>query len=140
MKKLLTILMTICLMASVLSISAFAAEEEVIKVQYGSEAKGFSVFEDGWNFAMEQANDGKEVYVTLLKDWTATDGQFTDDFRNGAGFDYDTIYFADDVKVTLDLGGHTIDRGLTTTEQNGEVIFINDDANVTIKNGTIKGG
>ena len=144
MKKILAILMTICLMVGVLSvasITALAAEStSVMKVQYGSETKEFGVFDDGWNFAMEEANDGKEVYVTLLKDWTADDGQFTDDWINGAGFDYDAIYFADDVNITLDLGGHTIDRDLTLSEQNGEVMFINDDANVTIKNGTIKGG
>lgn len=141
MKKFLTILMTVCLMVGTFCITAFAAEStSVIKVQYDSETKTFDSFEDGWNFAMEQANDGKEVYVTLLKDWTADDGQFTDDWINGAGFDYDAIYFADDVNITLDLGGHTIDRGLTLSEQNGEVMFINDDANVTIKNGTITGG
>ena len=141
MKKFFAILMAICLMASLLCVPAFAAgSSAVMKVQYGSEVKEFSVFDDGWNHAMEQAKKGKEVYVTLLADWKAEDGQFTDDFLNGAGFDYDAIYFADDVTITLDLGGHTIDRGLTTAEANGEVMFINDGANVTIKNGTITGG
>ena len=141
MKKIFAILMTICLLAGALSITAFAAKStSVIKVQIGSETKEFDDFEDGWNYAMKQANDGKEVYATLLKDWIADDGEFTDDFFNGAGFDWDAIYFADDVNITLDLGGHTINRGLTLSEQNGEVMFINDGANVTIKNGTIKGG
>jgi hypothetical protein len=111
-----------------------------MKVQYDSETKEFDVFDDGWNFAMETAKDGKEVYVTLLQDWIAEDGEFTDDIFNGAGFDYDAIYFAADVTMTLDLGGHTVDRGRTGSWANGEVMFINDDANVTIKNGTIKGG
>ena len=142
MKKFFAIVMAICMLTSVLGITAFAAEAtSVIKVQIGSETKEFDNFEDGWNFAMEEANDGKEVYATLLTDWTAAiGGKFTDDVWNGDGFDNDTIYFADDVKVTLDLGGHTIDRGLMADELNGEVMFINNDANVTIKNGTIKGG
>ena len=142
MKKIFAIFMTICLLTSVLCITAFAAEStSVIKVQIGSKTKEFDNFEDGWNFAMEEANDGKEVYATLLTDWiAAVGGKFTDDTWNGDGFDNDTIYFADDVKVTLDLGGHTIDRGLMADELNGEVMFINNDANVTIKNGTIKGG
>ena len=128
-------------MASLFCVTAFASENDsVITVQHDSEVIEFTVFEDGWNYAMETANSGKEVYVTLLADWTAKTGQFTDDFFNGAGFDYDTIYFANDVTVTLDLNGFTIDRGLTSPEANGEVMFINDDANVTIKNGTIKGG
>ena len=141
MKKFLAILMAICMMASMLCVSAFAAEPSaVMKVQYGSEVKEFSNFEDGWNFAMEQANDEKEVYVTLLADWIAEKGRFSDDFINGAGFSSDTIYFADDVTMTLDLNGFTIDRGLFESKMDGEVIFVNDDANVTIKNGTIKGG
>ena len=128
-------------MASLLCITAFAEEaNSVIKVQYDSEVLEFSSFEDGWNHAMETAKTGKEVYVTLLTDWIATDGQFTDDFINGAGFDYDAIYFAPGVKITLDLGGFTIDRGLTSPELNGEVMCINKSANVTVKNGTIKGG
>ena len=144
MKKFLAILMAVCMMATLLCVPAFAAETEdkpVMHVLYGSMSKDFDDFEDGWNFAMEQANSGKEVHVTLLADWTADkEGRFTDDTWNGDGFDHDTIYFADDVTVTLDLGGYTIDRALKDSEADGEVIFINDDANVTIKNGTIKGG
>ena len=141
MKKIFAMIISVCMMASLFCLTVFAAEpNSVIKVQYDSAVKEFNVFEDGWNHAMETAKKGKEVYVTLLADWTAEDGQFTDDFMNGAGFDYDTIYFAGDVTITLDLNGHTIDRGLTESELNGEVMFINDDANVTIKNGTIKGG
>ena len=143
MKKISVILIAICIMLGVFSVNAMAAtsKEPVMHVLYGSMSKDFDDFEDGWNFAMEQANSGKEVHVTLLADWTAdNEGQFTDDFLNGPGFDYDAIYFADNVTMTLDLGRHTIDRGLTLSEQNGEVMFINDGANVTIKNGTIKGG
>ena len=133
--------MAICLIVGALCISAFAADEPVMHVLYGSMSKDFNDFEEGWNFAMEEANRGKDVHVTLLDDWTADDdGGFTDDTWNGAGFDNDTIYFAGDVTVTLDLGGCTIDRGIKANTLNGEVIFINDDANVTIKNGTIKGG
>ena len=141
MRKIFATMMIACLLASALCVTAFAAESTaVIKVQFDAETKEFSDFEEGWNYAMKQANDEKEVYVTLLEDWSAKEGKFTDDFFNGAGFDSDTIYFAGDVTITLDLNGFTIDRGLTASELNGEVMFINDDANVTIKNGTIKGG
>ena len=139
MKKFFTIIVAICLLAGALCAAAFAAEP-VMSVKYGSETKTFENFEDGWNFAMEEANDDKEVYVTLLSDWIADDGKFSDDFINGDGFDNDTIYFADDANVTLDLGGHIIDRGIGYEQFDGEVMFIDDDANVTIKNGTIKGG
>ena len=141
MKKIFAFVLTLAVIATMLCLAVSAAESTaVMKVQYDSETKEFDIFDDGWNFAMETAKDGKEVYVTLLEDWIAEDGEFTDDIFNGAGFDYDAIYFADDVTITLDLGGHTIDRGRTSSFANGEVMFINDDANVTIKNGTIKGG
>ena len=51
-KKIFAILMTICLMAGALSITAFAAEEtSAIKVTIGSATKTFDSFEDGWNYA-----------------------------------------------------------------------------------------
>ena len=110
MKKIFLIVIMTILVVSALSIAAFAADP-VMHVLYGSLSKDFEDFEDGWNFAMEEANGGKEVHVTLLADWTADeDGGFTDDVWNGDGFDNDTIYFADDVSVTLDLGGYTIEN------------------------------
>ena len=70
MRKILAIITTVCFMVSVLCMTAFAAEStSVIKVQYDSEVKEFSAFEDGWNYAMETAKKGQEVYVTLLTDW-----------------------------------------------------------------------
>lgn len=138
MKKFISIIALICMIFSV-QMSVFGAEN-VIKVQYDSETKEYTSFEEGWNHAMDKANDGKEVYVTLLADWNAKDGQFTEDFFNGPGFDWDAIYFDEYVKITLDLNGFTIDRGLTSSELNGEVMFIDDHADVTIKNGTISGG
>ena len=141
MKRFFAILLTVCLMASALCITVSAeGSSSVMRVQYGEEVKEYDIFDDGWNFAMEQAEEGKEVIVTLLKDWKADDGQFTDSFINGAGFDWDAIYFAEDVNVTLDLNGHTIDRGLIAPEANGEVMFIGEDANITINDGTITGG
>ena len=139
MKKLLAIFLTICMLASMLCVTAFA-ESSVIKVQFDSETKTFDNFEDGWNYAMEQANADKKVYVTLLTDWNAEDGEFTDDWIGGDGFKNDTIYIPDDAIVTLDLNGHTIDRGLTKDIDDGEVIYIDEDADVIIKDGTITGG
>ena len=106
-------------------------------------------FEDGWNAAMKLAGDEDEmkkngyerIVVDLHTDWDANDdGEFTEESWNGAGFDNDTIYIPAEARVTLNLNGHTIDRGLTECEDDGEVMFINDDADVIINNGTITGG
>ena len=164
MKKILAILVTICLMASALITTTSAAllsdldatplgavlrvstltKGETTPVTY----KEYYDFKDGWNAAMKIA--GSEEYkakgldrivVDIFADWEANeDGQFSDDWVGGPGFDNDTIYIPAEARVTLNLNGHTIDRGLTDEEDDGEVIFINDDADVIINDGTIKGG
>ena len=162
MKKIFSILMTICLMASVLiitAVTAFAAEPAVGTVLRISaiDSDGDTVvvadhtnFEDGWNAAMELANDMEDydytrVVVDIYADWVANkNGLFTDDEGwevNGPGFNNDTIYFNDDVKMTLNLNGHAINkvRNLACI-RNGEVIYIDTDADVIINNGTITGG
>ena len=164
MKKILATLVTICLIASALIITTSAALLSdldatplgaVIRVSTLTRGettpmtyKEYYNFEDGWNKAMELAGNEEykekgldRVVVDLLTDWEANeDGQFSDDWVGGPGFDNDTIYIPEEARVTLNLNGHTSDRGLTDDEDDGEVIFINDDADVIINDGTIKGG
>ena len=159
MKKFLAILMVICMMSSLLCIPAFAADElpapaagVVLRVS-GLKKDGTTVliedynnFEDGWNCAVEQAlpknlksNKYERIVVDFCDDWSANaKGEFGDD--DGDGFDNTTIYFPDDVKITLNLNNHTIDRHLTEWEFDGEVMYIDDDADVIINDGTITGG
>ena len=156
MKKFLAILMAICMMASMLCVSAFAADPVVLRVQALKSGEAdpiligdYTSFEDGWNDAMKIAGDKAamrkadydRIIVDLYTDWNADDeGGFTDDWSNGAGFDNDTIFIPKGAKVTLNLNGHTINRGLTKDINDGEVMFINDDADVIINDGTITGG
>ncbi len=153
MKKFLAILMTVCLLAAMLCVTAFAASD-VLTISAIVKGKpvvigSYGNFEDGWNAAMKLAGDEDEmkengyerIVVDLHTDWEANkDGQFSDDWINGKGFDNDTIYIPAGAKVTLNMNSHTIDRGLTKDEDDGEVMFINDDADVIINNGTITGG
>ena len=160
MKKFLAILLAICMMASLLCVPAFAAESAdelpapsagtVLRITAikgdGIELVGdHTSFEDGWNEAMEYANDMEDygydrIVVDLYADWNAVGGEFTDDTFNGAGFKSDTIYFNDDVRMTLNMNGYTIDRGLNNYRSNGEVMYIDTYADVIINNGTITGG
>ena len=161
MKKILAIIMAICMMATMLCVPAFAAEETLPEPAAGTVLRvsaiqgddtvligDYNNFEDGWNAAMGIAgNSGKmkekaydRIVVDIYTDWNAVNGEFTDDWSNGAGFDNDTIYIPADAKVTLNLRDHTINRGLTKDQNDGEVMFINDDADVIINNGTITGG
>ena len=165
MKKIFTIILALCLMASVLGVTVFAADNNTIQepaadivlraTALKSDGKTIELigdydnFEDGWNAAMEIAESSStmrsknydRIIVDIYKDLIATDGVFTDDWwSNGSGFDWDTIYFPDDSRVTLNLNGHKIDRDLKTYDYDGEVIHIDEDADVIINNGTITGG
>ena len=163
MKKIFAILMTICLLVCALSITAFAKEElpapaegTVIRVTAikGDETVlvgDYTNFEEGWHDAIRESTPRyskwtgyERVIVDFYSDWTsAADGNFTDDVwqeANGFGFNNDTIYIQDDVKITVNLNGHTIKRVLPDSQSDGEVIYIDEDADVIINNGTITGG
>ena len=164
MKKIFAIIMSVCLMASMLCFTAFAAEADTINAPAEGVVlrvsalkrddttvviKDYTAFEDGWNAAMELASNSKEmntndyarVVVDIYADWNANkDGEFTEDFFNGKGFNWDAIYFPPNVRMTLNLNGYTVNRGLTEWEYNGEVMYIDKRADVIINDGTITGG
>lgn len=146
MKKIISFVLCLCMMLT-LSVSVFAADNDVMVVTYstanGSFEDRYSVFHDGWTAAIKKSVDGNysNVTVTLLTDWLSDDdGQFTPDFFNKDGFNWDAIDFPESCTITLDLGGYKIDRKLTEWEYNGEVMCVNSGTNVTIKNGSISGG
>ena len=155
MKKIIALLLTACLLALTLGVTVLAEDvPAVLRVSAEKKdgttvvIKDYTVFEDGWNAAMELASNSKEmnkngyarVIVDLYTDWNAVDGQFTAEFFNGKGFNWDAIYFQPNVRMTLNLNGHTINRGLTEWEYNGEVMYIDKRADVIINDGTISGG
>ena len=103
----------------------------------------YTDFGDGWNAAMETASNPKtlndngyvRIIVDLYADWNAVNGKFTDNSSNDKGFKWDAIVVPARAKVTLNLGGHTINRGLTEYKYNGEVIYIDKYADVIINGG-----
>ena len=160
MKKILIWALTVCLLIPMLGMTALAADEPAEGVVLRVSAlkkddttvvlQDYTVFEDGWNAAMELAVNRKEmnsngyvrVVVDLFADWNAVDGQFTADFFNGKGFNWDAIYFPSNVVVTLNLNGNDIKRGLTEYQYNGEVMYVDKNAEVIINGdgGSITGG
>ena len=153
MKKICAIIMTVCLLAGALCVTAFAAgeSERGVVMTVSALEKGGNVvkiedktsFEDGWNLAMTKAkdkdyldNNGYErIVVDLHSDWTANDdGEFGD--SDGEGFQWSTIYIPKKAIVTLNMNGHTIDRSLgENNELDGEVICIEQKADVIINGG-----
>lgn len=153
LKKIIAIIMTVCLVASVFCVSASAAESSVLRVSGmktdGSLAtiKDYDTFETGWDEAMEYADDEDfmedngydRIVIDFYADWTANSkGEFGS--SRLLGFQYSTIYVPDDARITVNLNGNTINRGLTEREYDGEVIYIDDDADVIINDGTVTGG
>ncbi len=154
MKKIITIMMAVCLMVSVFCVSAFAADEPsadtVIRVSglkedgslYYPENCDYKNFADGWEAAVDYAanedwmddHDVFRVVVDFYADWNANSiGEFGK--SSWTGFQYSTIYVPSNVRMTVNLNGHTINRGLKEYEYDGEVICINDDADVIINGG-----
>ena len=157
MKRFFAVLMVACMLASMLCITASAEEAPAAGVVLRVSAikkdgvsveviKDFTSFEEGWNEAISRGtpkslkNNGyTRIVVDFYADWVANDqGEFGDD--DGNGFDNTTIEIPDDIKITLNLNGHTINRNLKESRDDGEVIYIDEDANVIINNGTITGG
>lgn len=123
----------------VLRLSALKKDGTIVEIM------DHASFEDGWNEAMAlatnvskmKANNYDRVVVDLLTNWKAVDGEFTDDFHNGPGFDWDTIYVPENVRVTINMNGYTIDRGLAEEEDNGEVMYVDEGADLIINGGKI---
>ena len=168
MKKIFAIALTLCLMVSALCVMTFTASAEeptvpaepaagvVMRVSalkngdsvYYPEKYDFTSFEEGWNAATEladnsdvmKANDLDRVVVELYANWKAnTKGEFGD--SDGLGFQWSTIYVPGKARMTINMNGHTIDRGLgENNELDGEVICVEKKANLIINDGTITGG
>ena len=148
MKKILAILMAICMMACMLCVPAFAADElpepaagVVLRI---TAIKGDSIelvgdhtnFKDGWSAAMTLAGDKSEmrskgydrVVVDLYANWNP-----------GAE---DNIEIPEEARVTLNMNGYTINRDLVRFDgvYGGEAMCICSDADVIINGGKITGG
>lgn len=155
MKKLVAILLTLCILLSATCITVSAASGDSPKsgivMRVSGERKSgkisiwheFDNFVDGWNYAMRYSTPDmldqygcKQVIVDIYTDWKAVDGEFSED--DGYGFKWDTIYIPEQAVVTINLNGHAINRGLTDWEYNGEVISIEEEARVTINGGKDK--
>ena len=149
-KRILPVLLIICLFVGLLPAAAFAAETILVAewwigdgshmFEYGASDKTRDAFESAWNKAMEAADGdhSKMMHFKLHTDWVAkSNGDFADYWvDSGAGFNYWTIYIPDGAQVTLDLNGCIINRRLTSGKANGEVIYVDEDATLIIEDST----
>ena len=120
--------------------------------------KYYHDFETAWIDAID-ASVNKDALIVLNKDWYAGDsdadgiidaGETKGYFKvekNGSeyGTDNGRLYLNDNIRLTIDLNGHTISRNLTEAVDDGQVFSLQDqDIVLTIKDsvggGKITGG
>ncbi len=99
----------------------------------------YKTIEEAWAKANEITD--KDITITLNEDWIAKDGSF----GSGTGFgetgaikpvNRATQYSS----LVIDLNNHTINRNLSVSKANGEVVNLQSVGYFTLKNGTVKGG
>ena len=108
-------------------------------VSAGDTLAKFKSCEEGWAYAVQQASEGIPVTFKLMNDWVEEKGDFI-----GGGTELGYLYLNDeDIDLTIELNGYTIDRNLDTAKENGQVFKI-DDGKLTITDsvgtGKITGG
>ena len=151
MKKIIVFLLTLCLMIGILCVPTFAADDSVVMEVSGLKKDGKTIvslnywtkFADGWECAVDFAEDDDfmeeqdldRIIVDFYADWNANDdGEFGK--SSWDGFQYSTIYVPSNTRITINLNGHTINRGLgDNNEYDGEVICVNDNADLIINGG-----
>ena len=150
MKKFLAILMAILVLSGGLCVTAVAAESDPIVMSlFGLTSDDkivglnhWTTFADGWESAVDFACDEDfmeehalvRIIVDLYADWNANDeGEFGK--SSWTGFRYSTIYVPEDAKITINLNSHTINRGLKEDEYDGEVIYVEEEADLIINGG-----
>ena len=152
MKKIFAFFMVFCMLASALCISAFAEDSDPIVMEISGLKKDgktivslnhWTKFDEGWEKAVDLAcddafmeeHDLDRIVVDFSADWNANeDGEFGK--SSWDGFQYSTIYVPSDTRITINLNGHNINRGLgDNNEYDGEVIYVDDNADLIINGG-----
>jgi hypothetical protein len=112
---------------AVIRVSTLLADGTVVSADY------YKTFADGWRAAMENAimDDYGHVVVDLYGDWNTKEVPPASNY---------VVSIPENANVILNMNGHTINRNQAGTKVNGEVMYIGANANVTINDGTIKGG
>ena len=148
-KRLFSLFLSVCLLLSMLPAQALALldgspldKRETDQVRYqipGSGTVAEASFEKAWNAIAEAGRGGT---VTLTRNVTAKDGSF----GSGKGFDAGGRINLPRGEVTIDLAGHTIDRGLAgaAAREGGGVLYVGSGAVLTLTDskggGKITGG
>lgn len=160
MKKMLSIILTSVISMTVFAtMSSYAQDFYVMKIVTDGETTYYNDFAEGWTTAVTLAKTNKTI-VTLGKDWLAGDTNnngIIDGSESAGSF----LYYRNNVEcgtiggsllvngnsnLTIDLNGHTINRGLTNEKESGQVFTVTEGAKLTVNDtsanatGVITGG
>ena len=81
----------------------------------GSQA--YYTFEEGWTQLIKNGGGS----AILSRDWVADDGSFG---TTAGAFENGMIKVPDGITIELDLNGNNVDRGLTSSRDNGSVFKV----------------
>lgn len=133
LKKFAAILIAILIALSSLSLASFAAARRTggVVAHFGGRIVHYVSAEDAWNAAIIYDSP---VLLILEEDWEADKNG---DLGTGRGFKDGAISISDKSnRITFNLNGYSIDRGLAQEKENGCVFLIDNCSNVTICNNT----
>lgn len=135
-KKLLSVLLTLVMMASAFgSFSVVASAENYVAqvIDSNGNATDYSTFEEAWKYAV---NYGKTF--KLLSNWMVSGGNFgateSNAIHKSLFFNGGALSVPPSYSVTIDLNGHKIsrDKGVNNMTDDGSVIRLFDKATLTI--------
>lgn len=125
-KKILSLILAIAMIvgfAPAFEIKAAAANDPTYREYSGNSGK---TFEEFWEEAYEYSDDedGVAVTIKLMSDVTTTS----------------RLELEWDQNIILDMNGHSLQRNIDDWVSDGQVFYMQDDAILTVRNGTISGG
>ncbi|MCQ2514582.1 MAG: hypothetical protein MJ089_05785 [Ruminococcus sp.] len=118
-------------------------EKAQAELTIDGETKGFASTSAAWEVASNEMKAGKDVTLTLVKDWTADLNQgLSTNIKMASpknkGFTEDGgLYVINGGKMTLNLNGHKIDM---SAKSSAKIFTLADKAKLSIENGTIENG
>ncbi len=125
-KRLLSIVLIIMVVISVFPLTANAAELSVAAILCNGELKeNYTSFNKALESAYSMAASDKSSRYTV---------RFFEDLVG------ERVYIPENVSIEFDLNRYSIDRNLSSSQRDGEAIFVSDNATLTLFNGAVKGG
>lgn len=122
-------LLLVLLTMLMLCIQPASAGGVAAEVSSGGENYSFESAKEAYAKAVSLSAGNKDTVLTLTADWRAG----VSGFGSGSNFENGSITVPGGVRLTIDLNGYTVDRGLFAVKSKGNVFTVKKGASLTIK-------